>query len=572
MTLLALLLPVHQAIAQIAPVPLNARAAIDALVGATAAAPGPLGADASILATSQTPPANAAEISFTLASVTLIGGTVYAPGTLDALFTERIGTTITVLDLFEIAAILQARYRDDGYLFTRVLVPAQAIDGGNVTLDLLEAVIEEVRIEEPAAPLGPVRALAERIVAPLRGMRNPRLADIESALLRLNDIPGIVRAAAVPKLGADVRGGVKLFVNMEREALEIVGFADNRQSPLIGAGLYGAVASWNSWSAAGDSTTLSVFGSGDFDDAFPRDFKERWTGQIEHGRFIGAQGLSLSTRALYSRTRPGDVVAAFGIRGQQLELEAGLRWPLLRARALSANLTGGFMITELDTELPGAGGAGKLTTANDSLRTVFFGANMLQRDLYGVTEAAGSIRIGIDAFGASRPGDAGLSRADGDGSYVLLRAQASRTLTHPELLGPISLWGEVRGQWADRPLLSSEEFGIGGPILSRAYDPSEFSGDNGIGVTGELRYALDFTLGGHLIPTTFYGYADAAEISNLDDGRPSHQSLVSAGGGLRASMPFGMAINLEAAKPIDTPLARNSSDAWRFFFSASKRF
>lgn len=545
-------------------------AAIEALTRIADEPPGPLTQAPRVPVTSQTPPANAAEISFALTAVTLAGGTIYPEGRLAAIYADRIGETITLLDLFSIAAELQAVYRGDGYLFTRVLVPAQEILGGAVRLELVEAVIEEVAIEEPAGPLGPVRALAEAIVAPLIGRANPRLADIEATLLRLNDIPGITRAAAVPKLGGDLRGGVKLFVNMERAAVEAVAFVDNRQSPLIGTGLYGVVASWNSWSRWGDSTTISAFGSGDFDDPFPDDFTERWTVQLEHSRFIGTSGLSLRLRGLYSETRPGDSVADFDISGTQSEIEAALVWPLRRSRAFSADLTVGVEATEVDSVVPGSGGAG-LVTADDSVRAAYVGASMVQRDAWGASEGDVVLRVGLDILGASRPGDEGLSRSDGDGSFVLIRAHAARTLTAPAI-APFSLWGEVRAQWADRPLLSAEEFSIGGPTLSRAYDPSEFSGDNGVGVTAEIRYPADFTVYSMPVGATLYAFADAAEISNLSGGVPEHDSLTSAGFGLRAVLPAGLALNLEAAKPISQPLARTSSDAWRFFFSASKQF
>lgn len=546
-------------------------AAIAALTHMAEVPPGPLAGPPRIPVTSQTPPANAADISFVLTAITLAGGTIYPKGLLAAIYGDRIGTTVTLLDLFSIAAQLQDRYREDGYLFTRVLVPAQDINGGAVLLELIEAVIEEVVIEEPAGPLGPVRALADVIIAPLIGRANPRLTDIEATLLRLNDIPGVTRAAAVPKLGGDLRGGVRLFVNMERTPLEAVIFVDNRQSPVIGTGLYGVVASWSSWSRWGDSTTISAFGSGDFDDDFPDDFEERWTVQLEHSRFIGSSGLSLRLRGLYSETRPGDAVSDFNIRGTQREFEAGFLYPLRRTRALSADLSLGLEVIEVDSLVPASDGGAGLVTADDAIRAAYLGASLVQRDAWGASEAEVELRLGLDIFGASRPEDEGLSRSDGDGQFMLIRGHAARTLTVPDL-APFSFWGEVRAQWADRALLSPEEFAIGGPTLARAYDPSEYSGDNGIGVTVEIRVPANFSLFAQPIGATLYAFGDAAEISNLAGGAPAHSSLISAGFGVRAVLPAGGALNLEAAKPINQPLARTSSDAWRFFFSASKQF
>ena len=168
---------------------------------------------------------------------------------LAALYDAQLGTEIDLAELFSIAARIQARYREDGYLFTRVVVPAQRIDGGRARLEVVEAVITKVAIEAPELPIGPVRALAEQFAAPLQGLRNPTLEQLERVLLQLNDIPGVTRAAAVPKVGADERGAIELYINMEREAFSVTAFADNRQSPILGPGLVGLVGSFNSWSA-----------------------------------------------------------------------------------------------------------------------------------------------------------------------------------------------------------------------------------------------------------------------------------------------------------------------------------
>lgn len=557
-------------LAQVAPALPDAKRAIDALVDANRPAPAPYAGAAEIPMTSQTAPANAEDVTLVLRGVAFEGGTIYAPEDLADLTAPLIGTEITVARIFALAAAVQRRYRDDGYLFNRVIVPAQSIDDGVVRLEMIEAVLETVEIESPGAPLGPVEALAERIVAPLRGMRNPTLPQIERVLLLLNDIPGVMRAAAVPKLGGDDRGAVRLYINMEREALGLTLFADNRQSPLVGRGLYGAVASLNSWSSAADTTTLSLFGSADFDDRFPDDFKERWTVQLEHERFLTADGLRGSARALWSRTRPGGDVKEFKITGEQAELEFRLTQPLLRSRALSAEGWIGFAAAEFNGEVPAQNGSTAVTTSNDSLRVASLGLNGTSRDPWGSTELTAEWRLGLPVFGASSPGDDGLSRSDGDGAFNTVRGTLSRLIAPPG--APMEFWVQVSGQWADRPLLSSEEFSLGGAGLARAYDPSEYSGDLGVGAVGEVRVPTSFDIDGTRLDTSFYLFGDAGRVLNLDGGAPDARTLISAGGGVRAALPGGIALNLEAAKPMNEPLQRTNSRAWRFFFSASKSF
>ena len=548
----------------------NAPSAIRAATDRTRTeAAGPLGPESELRFTSQTPPANAREIRFVLRGVELSGGTLYDTAELSPLWDPALDQEIDLAEVFALAARLQNRYRDDGYLFTRVVVPAQRIDDGRVRFEIIEATLTSVTIETPGLPLGPMRELAERTIAPLQGLSNPTLAQIERTLLLLNDIPGVTRAAAVPKMGEGGRGGVDLHINMEREAVGFTLFADNRQSPLIGRGLIGGVLALNSWSPAGDSTIVSFFNSADVDDPFPDDFQERHTIQVEHRRILDPSGLWGSFRGLYAESAPGDRVAIFDITSDQTELTATMGYPAVRSRALKLDVFGGFQTMSVNSLTPAIGGLGQDLVTDDRLRVAFAGMRAEYRDPYGSGEGRGELRAGLDVLNASPKGSPELSRQDGDPQFFSLRAELSRTQPFDDRL---SFWAKGWAQAADRPLLASEEFAIGGPELGRAYHPSELSGDLGAGLSMEVRYADQAHWGDVGVPYEFYAYGDMAEVRNLDGGAPVHASLVSAGIGVRAQLPGALSLNLELARPINRPLAHTQRHDWRVLFSASKDF
>ncbi|MEM6742983.1 MAG: POTRA domain-containing protein [Pseudomonadota bacterium] len=535
----------------------------------------PLPSGPGVRFTSQAPPSNADEIRFVLNEIQVEGGTIYSTERIDALVGDRKGREVSLVDVFAIAGELQRLYREDGFLFTRVVVPAQAIDAGVVRLEAVEAVLTVVEVEEPEEPVGPVIDLARKIVASLRGLRNPTAERIESVLLRLNDIPGITRAAAVPRVGAGERGAVELYVNMEREAIDITAFLDNRQSPIIGDGLMGVVASVNSWSPFGDSTTFSGFMSAGFDDPFPADFRERWTVQAEHVHFLGASGLNLRGRALYSESRPGDIVRDFDITSDQTEVEVTLHYPARRTRALSVDLFGGLEVVEINSLTPaprlpnGAPSPIPDLIVDDRLTVATFGLEALQRDSLGYTEARIEVRRGLDLAGATSAGDQNISRADGGGEFWLIRGEIERTLP---VTDGWTLWAKAWGQATEATLLASEEFTIGGAEIGRAYFPSEYAGDIGAGVSMELRWNQTVAWREFRAPLEVYGFGDFGEVRNNGAGSPIHAAVASAGFGLRAQLAGRLAVNFEAARPINRPLLYNGSDAWRFLFSASRAF
>jgi hemolysin activation/secretion protein len=69
-------------------------------------------------------------------------------------------------------------------------------------------------------------------------------------------------------------------------------------------------------------------------------------------------------------------------------------------------------------------------------------------------------------------------------SFLYLRADASHTYDLP---GKFQIFAKVQGQVADQPLVSSEEFSVGGLDTVRGYLESESLGDSAMVATAELR-------------------------------------------------------------------------------------
>jgi hemolysin activation/secretion protein len=83
---------------------------------------------------------------------------------------------------------------------------------------------------------------------------------------------------------------------------------------------------------------------------------------------------------------------------------------------------------------------------------------------------------GFDEFDAKR--------AYANSSFVHLNADIART---QDLMSGYQLYAKIQGQVADGPLVSSEQFSLGGFDTVRGYFESETLGDNGAAGTVELR-------------------------------------------------------------------------------------
>lgn len=530
--------------------------------------------------TSQRPPSNADDIRFTLEALDLSGATAFGPGELEALYAADIGGEIALTRLFEIAGAVQAFYRDADLIFTRVFVPAQEIVNGVARIEVVEARIERVVVEEPNAPIGPVRQLAQRMIAVLEGVENPTGAQIERAVLNVSELPGITRATVVPQpSGPESRGGLVLHLNVERDAFEGVLYADNRQTPAVGRNVVGATATLNSYSPWADTTSLSIFNSFDvFSDTSPDtgetdpagDFDERTTLYGVHQRAVGRDGAMLTATGLYSRTRPGDDLAAAGIDGDQYFGSLDLSYPFIRSRRLAVG--GALAFEYLDSGSDISNGLFRVT--DDRIRVAAARLNGVYRDETGYATFDAQVRRGLDILDATPPEQLERSRFDGETVFTTIRATAERLVLLPE---DFSAWARVGGQYAFDPLLASEEFSIGGLTYGRGYDPSEFTGDHGFGVSAELRHEWRLDLGEFPVTAEGYGFVDYGVVWNIGEGEPAKEDIVTTGGGVRLLLPRDVFVGAELAVPVGQPLARTDEDGEpidgpRFFLTLSKRF
>src|SRR5690606_34038669 len=89
-------------------------------------------------------PEGAQEITFVLNELTVEGVTAYDAGEFEHLYKDRVGTTITLKDVYDIAAQITKHYRDSGYFLSKAFVPPQTIKGGQVRILVVEGYVADV--------------------------------------------------------------------------------------------------------------------------------------------------------------------------------------------------------------------------------------------------------------------------------------------------------------------------------------------------------------------------------------------------------------------------------------------
>ena len=494
------------------------------------------------------PPAGAETVSLVLRDVVVEGGTVYGPGELRPMYAADIGQTVTLARLFDVAAAIETKYREAGYVLTRAVIPAQTIDDGVFRIRVIEGFINNIVVEgEAGAVLPLIRAYAEKI----REHRPVNIADIERYLLLINDLPGIV-ARSVPRPGTGEVGATELVVLVQRKWYEGFAFADNRGSRFLGPVTAGLGAALNSFTRFGEQTQVVLFGAEEGEQA---------VGQLSYSQTVGTEGLRISGFATYGTAHPGGTLENADIEAETFLANIEAEYPLVRTRPLSIWLRGGFDYIDGETDIIDA------PFSEDRLRVLYAGARIEYRDpLMGLNQLRIGIRQGLDIVGATDRNDQERSRIEGQAEFTTIGAQLARL---QPLGAGFSAYAKVEGQYSFQPLLAGEEFAIGGLTYGRGYDPAELTGEHGIGLNLELRYGIAQPPFVHA--AELYAFYDYGTIWNRDN-EPAHASLSSAGGGIRIGLTEWLAADFELAKPLSRDLEDRGGRPWRGFVNVTARF
>lgn len=481
-------------------------------------------------------PAGAKDITFTLTGLTVDGMTAYPADGFAALYRDKLGQTVSLADIFALAQAIEARYRADGFVLSRVVVPAQRIADGRVRLQVVEGRVAEVTVQ---GETGDVQNLIEAILAPVGGGGGPTsLATIERALLLVNDLPGLQARGTLSPRGGEA-GASRLLVEVSRKPFDGFAAVDNRGSRFTGPVSATLGAAMNSFTGLGERLDLIVYSTLLND--------EQRLVQLDGQATLAPDGLTLEASVAYGEGRPGFTLKPSDIETESLRASIGLRYPVLRGRRLS--LWGSVAVESYDErdEVPG----GDLVRDHiRSLRTT--GELQLYDSLGGVTDITISGHLGLPLLGATDKSDSVVSRDAASGRFAKLSAELTRH-QHFFALDDGSIDGlvTVGGQLASRALLADQEFRLGGYRFGRGYAPGEVSGDDGIGLSSELQLNTNFAADGEVaMPLQLYGFFDAGRVWNRDPGSKGDH-LSSTGGGVRVFFERIARAELELAKPLD---------------------
>lgn len=497
---------------------------------------------------SEAPP-GARDTRFVLNELVVDGATAYPAESLRGLYAALLGREVSVAEVFAAAQAIELRYRNDGFVTTRVIVPQQTVEDGRFRIVVVEGHIAQLVYQ---GEVGAARAAVETLLQPLRGQRPVNIAEIERRLLLANDLPGFTVQGTLEASPTEPGGSI-LIVRAERRPRDVSLTLDTRASPYLDSRQLTAQAAW--------------YGLGERAERFG--INARTSGPGGRSASVGlnldvlvtAQGGTLSLGASHARSRPGRELDVLDVQSRVDNLSGTWAQPVIRSREHNLRAVAQLEMRRVSTDLAGT------AFTRDRLDVLRAGLSWDRADRFdGISTARVMLHQGLTGLGSSEPPAALASRVNGRRDFSKLTLD----LTRLQQLGPRShLLASLTAQISRHALLASEELSLGGASYGRAFDDGEVAGDNGYAVMVELRHQPAF------LPRQgqVYGFADAGKVWAAEGGAvPARPKLASLGGGLRVQLSGSLMATLEVAKPLNTEVRTRGTRSPRAFVAINAAF
>lgn len=481
----------------------------------------------------------------------------------------------TIGELQGIANEITRFYRQNGLILALAFVPQQDIVDGTVTISVLPGELGQV------AAVNNTRYSDKLVQRPVAGLVGEpvRLETIESALLRINDIPGL-DAAGVFRPGAEV-GETELLINTREETpFEYTLIADDYGVETTGEQRLIANITANNPLGIGDKLSITALQTFDPEDSTYGAINYEsllWRADLLAGISYSLNDYAISqSLGIIDTEGETEIVSVYGkyvhTRTRRLNITAVLDISSKRAE---------IDFTEFDTSF--GEGEDKLTVVSagidaDSVDS-WMGGGINELNMFyhvGIADFLGSMDKNGDGESLRFEDLNATQRIGGDFQKL------SFDLKRLQLIDPSNvLLVRLEGQFSDDILSSIEQFSMGGPYSVRAYPVAEYLRDKGVFASAEWiinapgfsdKRAFNGRSWGEVLTVSLFAdYAIGRSNNELLAGQKREQDISGIGIGVELRPTDSSYFKFQAAKPTTGEDASNDEDP-QLWFSAGIDF
>jgi hemolysin activation/secretion protein len=468
-----------------------------------------------------------------------------------------VGKEMTLAELKQAANRITGHYREQGFGLAWAYIPVQDVKNGTVEIAVVEGRVDKILVS------GNAHYSAEFIIDHVERLQKQdtlSLDTLERGMLVLNTYPGLSVHSTLRQ--GDTQGTTDLYLTAEDRFP--IGFSldfDNYGPMSTGSVRLGATV-----------TAFNLFDMGHWITVRGVTSLDRADGETVNGRFEYnipfRNGSRISAYASTYEYHAKGAVSPIVPTGTGEVFGVNLNHAILLNHTWNVAAELGFEYKSLKQELLG------IQNGRDELRVLSLGASMEVTDeLEGRWVVSGGLRQGLGAFmGGLKAGDPNSSRPGSDDAFTRLDLTAYRL---QKITSWLHLVGKISGEWVAHPVVSAEQFALGGADSVRGYAPFEFMGDRGFVMTLEARLGLPFlesvkdpfTDGRSIVDMVqIIGFIDSGQSwrMNPQPGEAGYRILTGAGTGIRINYPDFISIRFDVGFPVTSYASTTGFNAFYY--------
>jgi hemolysin activation/secretion protein len=488
--------------------------------------------------------------SFNVFEFKVDGNTVLDKGKIEEAVYPFLGETKTIEDVEKARLALEKKYQDAGYLTVSVSIPQQEVDSGVVKLQVTEGTVERLRVTDSKyTSLAEVKSR----VAEFGEGKVPHFPTAQQQLTTVNrgqnrQVTPVLRAGKSPgKVEVDLKVQDQLPLH---GSLEL----NDKYSPnTTETRLNGSLRYENLWQkdhSIGISFQLS-----------PEDTEEV---KVISSTYVIPR-MNGDYFAAYGVISKSDIAAVGDVNVIGNGYIAGMRYihplPLVENYYHSVTFGADYKDFKESVSLLGSDGF-KTPISYTAFSLGYDGTYQAQSSQ---TQMNFTLNLAPRGLG-NKEQEFAEKRYLAKPNYAYIRADLKHTQKLPQ---DWSLQARLSGQVASDPLISAEQFTIGGVDSVRGYLESAALGDNGVSGTLELRTPplMKYIKTDLLKEFYAYSFIDAGYVSIYDalPKQDKNSDLLSAGLGVKLKAAKGLFTNLDYAHALrDSGDVKSGDDRLHF--------
>lgn len=410
-----------------------------------------------------------------VSEVVFSGNSIFSQVQLQSIVAPGMGQQMSLDDIRGLADQVKNYYHQAGYRLANVVVPKQRFEQGKpIELVVTEGWLDQINVS------GNQRYPSQRVTSALNAHQVSAgkaftFTDLESALTRLNRMSGIATEATL-KAG-DTVGATTLTVRVN-ESPRVRGAVEINNYGSKNTGEVRVIPSVELSNVTGRGDVLSALalqtlsGEGAF---FSR---------LAYELPIGYQGYRVASFYSQGNSSVGGDFSALQVRGDNKSVGIGVLKEFIRSPQRVDIVDAWVESHDIKQEILGT------TTSDDRVRKLRLGYTRESSGTNQRSVVAAQLHYGLGAVLGGMENNSPLSSravSGGDNRFTKLTLELSRL----QRLSPRSLLiPRVTLQVSSDPLVIGEQISIGGFYSVAGHTPSAFSGDSGLVLNLEGRYAM----------------------------------------------------------------------------------